>query len=157
MWSRDESCPKLVRSSAANVGKEGTHVGTITLLCSLSSLPFCRNLYNFCIIGRLLLTWFPQRPQALEGPLSTLCDPYLNLFRGLIPPLGGIDFSPILAFVILNTLTSTAAALPAEIDKVTGRCKSPKLDKPWEVHRWAAHTAAERKALKDKLKAREGR
>lgn len=33
---------------------------------------------------------------------STLCDPYLNLFRGLLPPLGNIDFSPILAFILLN-------------------------------------------------------
>jgi uncharacterized protein YggT (Ycf19 family) len=34
---------------------------------------------------------------------STLCDPYLNLFRGIIPPLGGtIDLSPILAFVVLD-------------------------------------------------------
>jgi uncharacterized protein YggT (Ycf19 family) len=34
---------------------------------------------------------------------STLCDPYLNLFRGIIPPLGGtLDFSPILAFVLLS-------------------------------------------------------
>jgi hypothetical protein len=36
-------------------------------------------------------------------PPSTLCDPYLNLFRGIIPPLGGtLDFSPILAFVVLS-------------------------------------------------------
>ena len=34
---------------------------------------------------------------------STLCDPYLNLFRGIIPPLGGtIDLSPILAFIALD-------------------------------------------------------
>ena len=34
---------------------------------------------------------------------STLADPYLNLFRGLIPPLGGtLDLSPILAFVVLD-------------------------------------------------------
>lgn len=36
------------------------------------------------------------------GPLATLCDPYLNAFRGLVPNLGGIDFSPILAFTVLN-------------------------------------------------------
>ena len=37
---------------------------------------------------------------------STLCDPYLNLFRGLIPPLGGtLDLSPILAFVVLDVRT----------------------------------------------------
>ncbi|GFZ15584.1 YGGT family protein [Actinidia rufa] len=47
---------------------------------------------------------------------STLCDPYLNIFRGLIPPLGGtLDLSPILAFLVLNAFTSTAAALPAEL------------------------------------------
>ena len=34
---------------------------------------------------------------------STLCDPYLNLFRGLIPPIGGtLDLSPILAFIVLD-------------------------------------------------------
>jgi YggT family protein len=44
-----------------------------------------------------------------------VCDPYLNVFRGLIPPLGGLDLSPILAFLVLNAFTSTAAALPAEL------------------------------------------
>lgn len=75
-----------------------------------------RNLYSFALVGRLILTWFPSRPPALERPLrrvllshcslnfdfSTICDPYLNLFRGIIPPLGNIDFSPILAFIVLN-------------------------------------------------------
>jgi YggT family protein len=47
---------------------------------------------------------------------STICDPYLNIFRGIIPPLGGtLDLSPILAFLVLNAFTSTAAALPAEL------------------------------------------
>jgi len=47
---------------------------------------------------------------------STLCDPYLNIFRGIIPPLGGaLDLSPILAFLVLNAFTSAAAALPAEL------------------------------------------
>jgi YggT family protein len=38
------------------------------------------------------------------------------LFRGIIPPLGALDLSPILAFTALNFFTSTAAALPAQID-----------------------------------------
>ena len=62
-----------------------------------------RSLYNAAIIGRLVLTWFPNPPQVILGPLATVCDPYLNLFRGIIPPLGGtIDLSPILAFVVLD-------------------------------------------------------
>ena len=51
----------------------------------------------------------------IVGPLSTLADPYLNAFRGLIPPLGGLDLSPILAFTLLNVVQSAAAALPAEL------------------------------------------
>eukprot|EP00879_Flechtneria_rotunda_P014228 GHRR01014865.1.p1 GENE.GHRR01014865.1~~GHRR01014865.1.p1 ORF type:complete len:151 (+),score=37.28 GHRR01014865.1:99-551(+) len=60
-------------------------------------------LYNTALVVRLVLTWFPNPPSFIIGPLSTLCDPYLNLFRGIIPPLGGtLDFSPILAFVLLS-------------------------------------------------------
>eukprot|EP00252_Welwitschia_mirabilis_P017839 TRINITY_DN396_c0_g1_i1.p1 TRINITY_DN396_c0_g1~~TRINITY_DN396_c0_g1_i1.p1 ORF type:complete len:249 (+),score=32.46 TRINITY_DN396_c0_g1_i1:173-919(+) len=78
------------------------------------------NLYNTLLVVRLVLTWFPNAPPALVSPLSTLCDPYLNIFRGIIPPLGGtIDLSPILAFFVLNAVTSTAAALPAELPENT--------------------------------------
>lgn len=46
---------------------------------------------------------------AVLSVCSTLCDPYLNLFRGIIPPLGGtLDFSPILAFVLLSVSISLA-------------------------------------------------
>eukprot|EP01023_Acetabularia_acetabulum_P027276 TRINITY_DN2582_c0_g1_i10.p4 TRINITY_DN2582_c0_g1~~TRINITY_DN2582_c0_g1_i10.p4 ORF type:complete len:213 (+),score=32.49 TRINITY_DN2582_c0_g1_i10:1413-2051(+) len=74
------------------------------------------NLYNAALIGRILLTWFPNPPAAIAAPLATICDPYLNLFRGIIPPIGGtIDLSPILAFVVLNFFQSSAAALPCEL------------------------------------------
>ncbi|KQK23341.1 ylmG homolog protein 2, chloroplastic isoform X2 [Brachypodium distachyon] len=74
------------------------------------------SLYNTVLVIRLVLTWFPNTPPAIVSPLSTICDPYLNIFRGIIPPLGGtLDLSPILAFLVLNALTGTAAALPAEL------------------------------------------
>lgn len=34
-----------------------------------------------------------------------------------MPPLGGLDLSPILAFTVLNVLQGGAAALPAEMAK----------------------------------------
>ncbi|KAG0485332.1 hypothetical protein HPP92_009207 [Vanilla planifolia] len=74
------------------------------------------NIYNTLLVVRLVLTWFPNSPPAIVSPLSTICDPYLNIFRGIIPPIGGtLDLSPILAFMVLNVFTSTAAALPAEL------------------------------------------
>ena len=78
------------------------------------------SLYNAALIGRLVLTWFPNPPEAIVTPLSTICDPYLNLFRGIIPPLGGtFELSPILAFVVLDLFTNSANALPCELAKTT--------------------------------------
>ena len=90
------------------------------------------------IVGRLLLTWFPNPPQAIAAPLATLCDPYLNLFRGLIPPIGGtIDLSPILAFVVLDLFSNPAAALPCEMPPAGGK-GGPRVPrrKAGRVARW---------------------
>ena len=61
-------------------------------------------IYVALMIFRVLLTWFPNI-NWYDPPfsiLSQLTDPYLNLFRSIIPPLGGIDFSPMLAFILLQ-------------------------------------------------------
>lgn len=73
-------------------------------------------IYNFIITGRILLSWFPQAQSigALQ-PVFQITDPYLNLFRGIIPPIFGLDLSPILAFFTLNVLTSSTAAIGMEI------------------------------------------
>ena len=64
------------------------------------------SIYQFILIIRVLLTWFPNLDMS-NPILLNLCaitDPYLNFFRGIIPPLGGLDLSPILAFVLLRVL-----------------------------------------------------
>ncbi len=38
--------------------------------------------------------------------ISSITDPYLNAFRGIIPPIGGLDLSAILAFLALNLMES---------------------------------------------------
>mmetsp|Transcript_19750 Transcript_19750/g.43975 ORF Transcript_19750/g.43975 Transcript_19750/m.43975 type:complete len:194 (+) Transcript_19750:49-630(+) len=74
------------------------------------------SIYNTVITARILLSWFPQAQGigALQ-PVYQITDPYLNLFRGIIPPIFGLDLSPILAFVTLNLLQSSAVSLAAEI------------------------------------------
>jgi YggT family protein len=61
-------------------------------------------IYTVILIIRILLTWFPtvnwsSQPFAV---LSQLTDPYLSLFRSLLPPLGGFDLSPMLAIFLLQ-------------------------------------------------------
>ena len=39
---------------------------------------------------------------AVLGFLRDVCEPYLGFFRRFIPPLGPIDFSPIVAIFVMN-------------------------------------------------------
>ncbi|XP_027344728.1 ylmG homolog protein 1-2, chloroplastic-like [Abrus precatorius] len=65
------------------------------------------DIYSGVLMVRVLLSWFPNIPWERQ-PLSAirdLCDPYLNLFRNIIPPVfDTLDVSPLLAFAVLGTL-----------------------------------------------------
>ena len=63
-------------------------------------------IYVVLLIIRILLTWFPNIDFYSQpfAALSQTTDPYLNLFRSIIPPLGGIDLSPMLAILVLQLL-----------------------------------------------------
>ncbi|KAI4355905.1 hypothetical protein L6164_004632 [Bauhinia variegata] len=67
------------------------------------------DIYSGVLLVRVLLSWFPNIPWERQ-PLSAirdLCDPYLNLFRNIIPPVfDTLDVSPLLAFAVLGTLGS---------------------------------------------------
>ncbi|MHC5728542.1 MAG: YggT family protein [Nostoc sp.] len=70
----------------------------------INTLATFIQIYTLLLIIRVLLTWFPtinwyNQPFAA---LSQITDPYLNLFRRIIPPLGGMDFSPMLAIILLQ-------------------------------------------------------
>jgi len=62
------------------------------------------NAYTILIIARVVGSWFPSFAHTQIARFVAFCvDPYLNLFRRLIPPIGGsIDLSPILAFFVLK-------------------------------------------------------
>lgn len=66
--------------------------------------------YIVLIIIRVLLTWIPRMPynrtvRAVVGFIEEVTDPYLNVFRRFLPPIGGgalaLDLSPIIAIILL--------------------------------------------------------
>ncbi|KAJ1449812.1 YGGT family-domain-containing protein [Pelagophyceae sp. CCMP2097] len=72
--------------------------------------------YNILITARVLLSWFPQaQGVALLQPIFTVTEPFLKLFRGLIPPIFGFDVSLILALFLLQTFTTSVGALGAPL------------------------------------------
>ena len=62
------------------------------------------SIYLLVLLVRVLLSWFPNLDWSnpVLSTVSSITDPYLNAFRGLIPPLGGLDLSAILAFLALQ-------------------------------------------------------
>lgn len=61
------------------------------------------SIYSIALIIYILMSWIPSAYESKFGQiLGKICDPYLDLFRRFIPPLGMIDISPIVAFFVLN-------------------------------------------------------
>lgn len=62
-------------------------------------------LYKWAVIIRILMTWINPDPyNPVVRALSRITEPYLEKFRKIIPPMGGIDFSPILAVFLIYFL-----------------------------------------------------
>jgi YggT family protein len=64
-------------------------------------------IYLVLLIVRILLSWFPNIDWSnpIFATISQLTDPYLNLFRSIIPPVGGLDLSAILAIFAIQILS----------------------------------------------------
>jgi uncharacterized protein YggT (Ycf19 family) len=64
------------------------------------------NLYILIIFVWVLSSWFPQiRGTNLIRFTGFLSEPYLSIFRRIIPPIGGmIDISPMIAIIILSLI-----------------------------------------------------
>jgi YggT family protein len=66
------------------------------------------------MIVRVLMSWFPIRPGTAAGSIYVLVrdltEPVLAPLRRVIPPIGMIDVSPIVAFVGLVILQRVLCA-----------------------------------------------
>lgn len=63
-------------------------------------------IYFWLILLRCLLSFVPSidwYKQPFTG-LKDVTDLYLDIFRKIVPPIGGLDFSPIIAVIALQIL-----------------------------------------------------
>lgn len=69
------------------------------------------SVYMIMLFVRILGSWLPELQQYRFMQFIAFCtDPYLNLFRRIIPPLGMMDLSPILAFISLGIIEQLVKA-----------------------------------------------
>ena len=60
-------------------------------------------LYQIALVVYILMSWFPGAYNTAVGRfLGRICEPFLSIFRRFIPAIAGIDFSPIIAFLVLE-------------------------------------------------------
>ena len=76
--------------------------------------------YLVLIFIRILMSWIPRMPYnrylaAFLNFVSDVTDPYLNLFRRILPPVrigpGALDLSPIVATLVLILVSSIVVGL----------------------------------------------
>lgn len=72
------------------------------LICTILQL------WLFAVFGRVVLSWFPLDPDspftAIRNALTSVTEPVLGPLRRVIPPLGGLDLSPIVALLGVQLL-----------------------------------------------------
>ena len=80
------------------------------MLCSVTAQVMALvnvfvSVYSLIIFLYVLSSWIPlpynRNLNRVRRFLSDACDPYLRLFRRVLPSLGGIDLSPIVAVLLL--------------------------------------------------------
>jgi YggT family protein len=71
--------------------------------------------YMVLVFIRVLLSWIPRMPynrflRIFLDFVHEVVDPYLNIFRRFLPPLGGggfaLDLSPIIGIIVLLLVSS---------------------------------------------------
>jgi YggT family protein len=63
------------------------------------------DVYTLLLFAYILLSWvkLPYSPilNRIQRFLYDVCEPYLRLFRRILPPFGPLDLSPIVAIIVL--------------------------------------------------------
>lgn len=71
----------------------------------LNALYTLLRIYSFCIVVWCLSSWITVSNDSVRNILEAIgkiVEPYLSVFRRAIPPISGIDLSPIVALFVLN-------------------------------------------------------
>lgn len=77
----------------------------LLLLAFLKLLLVTLHLYAFCIFVQALLSWLgPGMHSPASSLLWSITEPLLRPVRQFLPPIGGLDFSPLLVLLVLMVL-----------------------------------------------------
>ena len=88
----------LAALSGENLGVLAFYIGLLVLLKQAGFLLFV------IMIIMAIMSWVVQGYNATLMVLSQLTEPFLNPIRKIIPNMGGLDLSMLLAFLVMNVI-----------------------------------------------------
>ena len=78
-------------------------LGALIVISISQLVSMLFNIYIFAIIARALLSWLnPGSFDAAASLLHSLTEPVLEICRRVVPDLGGVDLSPLVALILLQ-------------------------------------------------------
>ncbi len=79
------------------------------------------NIYFFALLGMIILSWVaPGSRHPAIALLHSLTEPVMAPFRKALPPMGGLDFSPILVFILINIIQIAMRHIAASVGMYGG-------------------------------------
>ena len=79
------------------------NIGALTILSITQLISLLINVFVFAVFARAILSWLnPGTFNAVASILATLTEPLLDICRKIIPDLGSIDLSPLVALLLLQ-------------------------------------------------------
>lgn len=93
-----------MRLSLKGDGLSSILMGVVNLMNLLISWSiFVLTMYQWVIFACIIISFFPEfKNNEFARMLSRIADPFLAAFRKLIPPIGGFDFSTLVALIVLR-------------------------------------------------------
>lgn len=93
----------LVEGSMGLLQGASFSVGGLILISFAHLLALLLNVLFYAVFGRAILSWFNQGTFSdISNLLYSLTEPMLSICRGMLPNLGGLDLSVILAILGLQ-------------------------------------------------------
>jgi YggT family protein len=84
------------------------YVQTLVFVYTILIVAYILSSMFFQVGGRLP---YSRGLNVVMGFLRDVCEPFLRIFRRVLPPLGPLDLSPMVAIVVLNIAGAIVANL----------------------------------------------
>ncbi|MGA8205705.1 MAG: YggT family protein [Woeseiaceae bacterium] len=87
------------------IGKIPPAILPVALTSAIDLALLSLRLFTFAIFIHIILSWIaPGTFNPATAFIATLSEPVLRPFRRLVPPIGGLDISPVFAIILLQAV-----------------------------------------------------